>query len=79
MADGRQHILSHSGSVTPGSVSHSDAATTAVVEVDMVGADGGGSDKTHTATLKQRGITTGTSAHKQRVGISHRRSINLRS
>ena len=71
-AQGGVHPLGHCRGVASWGIGHLDATLAAIVEVDVVGANGGGANETHPAALEQAGIAARAGAHQQRTGIAHR-------
>ena len=71
MSYGGKHILSHGRCVATGGIAYSDALTVAIIEIDMVGANGGGAYKLHTAAGKQRLVAHGASADYECIGVGN--------
>ena len=66
-----KHPLGNGGGVAAWCIAHGDAVGGAVIEVDVVGADGRRADETHAAAIEQRGIATRAGAHDEGIGITH--------
>lgn len=58
-------------------VSYSDTSAAAITEVNMVGADRGGTYETAAAAVEERCIAASACACQQYVGIAHHTGINL--
>ena len=62
--------MRYGGSVTSRSVGHGYAVGLAVVEVDVVGAYGGGGYELARGAVEQPGVTSCACARYQRVGVT---------
>ena len=71
--------LRHSRRVAAGSVFYRDAVLSAVVKVDVIGANCCRANEFHPATLEQRAVATGAGAGEKHLGIAHITGSGLRS
>ena len=63
--------MRHGRGIASGGVAHSDAVITAIIEVDMVGANGGSANKLHSATGKQSLVAHGACANDECIGAGY--------
>ena len=68
--EGGEHPLRHGRSVAAGRRRHCYSAPSAIVEIDMVGADGGGGYEAHRGAVEQRGVAACACPDYQPFGIA---------
>ena len=69
--DGTEYPLGHGWRVAARGIAHGDAVLGAIVQIDVVGADGCRADESHAAAVEQVGIAAGAGADNERVGLAH--------
>ena len=79
ISHGAEHPLRHGRSVAPRSVHHLDAGSAAVVKIDVVGANRGCANHSHTASRKQCLIAACACARDEHIGIFERRGGDVGS
>ena len=62
--------LRHCRSIASGRIDYGDAVLTAVVEVDVIGADSGCADELYCSALEKGLVAMGASASEQHLGVA---------
>ncbi|MNP06240.1 hypothetical protein D3C76_982140 [compost metagenome] len=71
-----KHVVDHAPGVAARRAGPGDAGLLEVVEVQVIGADGAGTDEAHLAAFQQRTVDAGDRAHQQHIGLLDRGAVD---
>ena len=69
--NGTKYPLRHGGGVAAGSVANGDTVVSAIIMVNVVGANGCRADEAYAAPVKQLRVTVCAGAHDECIGITY--------
>ncbi|MNQ80553.1 hypothetical protein D3C85_955380 [compost metagenome] len=71
-----QHVVDNAAGIATGCAGPLNTRFGEVAQVEVVGTDGAGADKTYAATFKQGSVDLGHRAHQQHIGLLYRRAVD---